>query len=177
MSIDIDILPLRSDLITWDKLRRAWSQRLGTDVMLLGSSPVMRRLGSNVIVDPGEPLQPSSQVYFELAVPNTLSLVVSPNMDGLDEAEYLADYATNLTPAQMAPLVTAWQKIGWTFALTSFGGRSPQEPTLLRTLACALADLSAGRVILMHRDVFDLDVGVYTAEQFAMARWTVGRGR
>jgi hypothetical protein len=36
--------------------------------------------------------------------------------------------------------------------------------------------LCDGRIILMRRDVFDLDVGVYTSAQFATARWCMGRG-
>jgi hypothetical protein len=177
LSIDIDVLPLRPELITWDELSRAWARRLGADVALIGISPVMRRLGSKAVVSPGEPLAPSSQTYFELAVPSTLALAVSPNTDGVDEAEYLTDYARNLTPVEIEPLVAGWAKIGWTLSLTSFGGRSPQEPTLLRALACSLADLTSGRVVLLHRDVFDLDIGVYTADQFAMARWVAGSDR
>jgi hypothetical protein len=175
VSVDIDVAPLRPVSITWAALRRSWSERLGTDAtLLLGSPPRLRRIGADAIVADDETLTPSSPMYFELATPNTLSVTVTLNKDSLDEFKYLCDYARNVADQDIAILVEAWQKVGWTCGLTSLGGRSSREPTLLRSLACAVADLCDGRIILMHRDIFDLDVGVYTAQQFAASRWRMG---
>jgi hypothetical protein len=173
VSIDIDIAPLLPSSITWGALRHSWADRLGNDAaILLGPTPLLRRLGTNELVPNHEMLAPSTKAFFELAVPNTLSLAVSLNEGNLDELDYVDDYGRNLSPSEIQRLADAWRQVGWTYGLTSLGGRSPKEPTLLRTLACAIADLCDGRIVLMHHNVFSLDIGVYTSSQFAQSSWT-----
>lgn len=172
MSIDLDIAPLRATRVTWGPLLRAWRQRLGDEAAaLLGPDPKLRVLGAGASVAEDATLEPPAHYYLDLAAPNTLSLSAMPNTNDLDEVEYLEDYARNLEPRDATALALAWREVGYCYEVSSGGGRSPREPALFITLACALADMCDGRIIVMNDGIFDLGVGVYTAEQFASARW------
>jgi hypothetical protein len=172
VSIDLDIAPLRATRVTWGPLHRAWRQRLGDEAAaLLGPDPKLRVLGAGASVAEDASLGPPGLCFLDLAAPNTLSLSAMPSTNNLDEIEYLGDYARNLEPTDATALALSWREVGYYYEVSSGGGRSPNEPTLFITLACALADICDGRIIVMNDGLFDLGVGVYTAEQFASARW------
>jgi hypothetical protein len=173
MSIDLDIAPLRATPVTWGALRARWGERLGDRAFLIGPG-IARRLGIGTVFDDGDALSPSSPVIFELATANTLSLTSMRNQGNLDEREYLEDYGRNLSPAEITRLADAWRDVGVSYGLSSGGGRSSDEPSLLIALACAVGDLCDGRIIVMNDGVFDLGVGVYEPAQFALARWRAG---
>ncbi|MCX4239613.1 hypothetical protein [Paraliomyxa miuraensis] len=102
---------------------------------------------------------------------NTLSLTILPNEPEDSELEYLRDYGRNLSPTEAEELAQQWRRVGHSFGLSSGGGRSHDEPRMLVALACALADASDGRVILMNDGLFSLGIGIYTPEQFEHAEW------
>ena len=172
MSVDLDIAPRQAGAFTWASLCRQWGQRLDTGgADMFGPHPQMCRIGSMTPVAEDERLMPPAHYFFRLAVPCTLSLSVSANKDDLDETLYLEDYGRNLDPARIAELAEQWRRVGHTYGISSGGGRSKVEPELFIALACSLADLCDGHVILMNDGVFDLGVGVYTPAQFSSARW------
>ncbi|MES2639532.1 MAG: hypothetical protein V4850_08600 [Myxococcota bacterium] len=170
MSVDLDIAPMRSDAPTWAAVAEAWARRVG-DPRLLGPDPKLCRFGDTVAVPPNTLLVPPAHYFLTLPAPSTLSLSVRPNEGNLDEAEYLEDYGRNLAPAQLAELTEGWRRTGRSYGISSLGGRSTHEPELFLALACALADVSDGRVIVMNDGILTLGVGVYTANEFAAARW------
>jgi hypothetical protein len=172
VSIDLDIAPLRATRVGWGPLLRAWRQRLGDEAAaLLGPDPKLRVLGAGAAVAEDAALEPPGHYSLDLAAPNTLSLSAMPNKNSLDEIEYLKDYARNLEPRGATALALSWRGVGYYYEVSSGGGRSTNEPALFVTLACALADICDGRIIVMNDGIFDLGVGVYTAEQFASVRW------
>ena len=54
---------------------------------------------------------------------------------------------------------------GISYEVTTFGGRTCDEPRLFVALAAALAHACHGYVIVMH-DLYDVAVGIYDAETF-----------
>lgn len=172
MSIDLDIAPQRAGDITWGSLCRQWRQRLGgADAGVLGPNPQLCHIGGTTPLAEGDPLVAPSHYFITLAVPCTLSLSIVANDDQLDEDLYLEDYGRNLDSARIAELAEQWRRIGHTYGISSGGGRSSVEPQLFVALACALADLCDGHVIVMNDGIFDLGVGVYDPSQFSTARW------
>jgi hypothetical protein len=172
VSIDLDIAPMRAARVTWSPLLGAWRQRLGNEAAaLLGSDPKLRVLGAGTPVAGDAALELPGHYSLDMAAPNTLSLSAMPSRNNLDEVEYLEDFARNLEPRETTALALSWREVGHYYEVSSGGGRSPSEPALLITLACALAGICDGRIIVMNDGVFDLGIGVYTAEQFAAARW------
>lgn len=171
MSIDLDIAPRQAGTVRWESLRLRWRQRLGeASASMLGPEPKLRRIGDATPAADSDPLAPSSHFFFTLAVPCTLSLSVMPNEANLDETLYLEDYGRNLEPPTIAELAEQWRHVGYYHEISSGGGRSRFEPELFITLACALADLCEGHIIVMNDRIFDLDTGVYTPAQFSIAR-------
>lgn len=171
MSIDLGIAPRRAADFDWGSLRRQWEQRLGDAGRMLGPNPQLYHLGTATPVAEDERLVPSSHYSFNLVVPCTLSLSVMENAPDLDESLYLEDYGRNLDAAMLAELAEQWRRVGHNYEISSGGGRSKLEPELFKALACALADLCDGHVIVMNDGVFDLGVGVYTPAQFSTAHW------
>jgi hypothetical protein len=172
VSVDLDIAPSQAKVIDWASLQRRWIQRLGAaGASMLGPNPQLCHLGKNAPVAEGERLDPPAHYYFTLAVPSSLSLSIMANADDLDESLYLEDYGRNVDPARISELAEKWRRVGHTYGISSLGGRSRSEPELFTALACALADLCDGHVIVMNDGVFDLGVGVYTPEQFSTAHW------
>jgi hypothetical protein len=174
LSIDLNIAPRRAAGITWASLRRQWQQRLGDETAgLLGPDAQLCRIGAPTQVAEDERLVPSSHYSFNLVVPCTLSLSMMENAPDLDETLYLEDYGRNLDAATIAELAEQWSRVGHNYEISSGGGRSKVEPALFIALACALADLCDGHVIVMNDGVFDLGVGVYTPALFSSARWSM----
>jgi hypothetical protein len=68
-------------------------------------------------------------------------------------------------------LAEQWRRVGYGYEISSGGGRSAVEPELFIALACALADLCEGHIIVMNDGIFDLGVGVYAPARFSAARW------
>lgn len=172
MSIDLDIAPQQAGGMTWADLRRQWRQRLGdAGADMLGLEPKLCRIADSMPVAEDSLLTPPSHYSFALAVPCTLSLSIMRNDDNLDEALYLEDFGRNLDAATMAELAEKWRRVGFYCEISSGGGRSAVEPVLFIALACALADLCDGHIIVMNDGRFDLGVGVYAPTQFATAQW------
>lgn len=173
MSIDLDIAPQKAGSITWANLCRQWRRRLDeAGASLLGADPQLRRIADSMPVAEEDLLVPPSHYFLELGVPCTLSLSIMHNDGNLDETLYLEDYGRNLDPARIAELAEQWRRVGHNYEISSGGGRSNVEPKLFITLACALAELCDGHVIVMNDGIFDLGVGVYTPAQFSTARWS-----
>ena len=172
MSIELDIAPRRATSITWASLRRQWRARLGeAGAGLLGPDPRLCRMGNPEPVAEDDLLAPPSHYFFTLAGPCTLSLSTMHNDGNLDETLYLEDYGRNLGPASITELAEQWRRVGYGYEISSGGGRSTVEPELFIALACALADLCDGHIIVMNDGLFDLGVGVYAPAHFSAARW------
>lgn len=173
MSVDLDIAPRRAGYISWTSLCRQWRQRLGdSSADMLGPEPQLRHIKGSEPVAKGDLLVPTSHYYLTPAVPCTLSLSIMSNEGNLDETAYLDDYGRNLAPARLAELVEQWRQVGYCYEISSSGGRSSFEPQLFIALACAIADLCDGHIIVMNNGNFDLGVGVYTPTQFSAASWS-----
>lgn len=172
MSIDIDIAPLRSTPIVWQNVVERWGHYLGSSAgQLLGDHPSLIHIGNRLVVPAEQCLTPPMHCSLQLAHPNTLALSVASNLSNLDEVDYVEDYGQNLEAKERGLIARLWHDVAYHLSLSSGGGRTVEEPVMLRSLATAIAELCDGRIFLMHSGVFDLKVGVYTAQQFARARW------
>lgn len=137
----------------------------------MGENPSFVLFGKHERVLGSQTVSPPTVGYFELGVPNTLSMGFRQNGKYLDERDYLEDYGRNLKDAEIEELILAWKRTGCAFDISSNAGRSKLEYRLLQALVCALAELTAGRVISMDDRYFDLGVGVFTPKEFSTARW------
>jgi hypothetical protein len=181
MSIDVDVIPTRPTVVCWEEVSSRLRENLGASASrLLGEAPQLYRLGSDELQMPDDPLSVESVYYLNLGVQNTLGLSTMFNAGNVDELIYLEDYGRNLAPERLPALAERWQEAGHYYAITSFAGRGPEELHMLRALASALGEVCQGYVVLMHDWVFDLDVGIYTPEEFkgaqVVARRRRGRG-
>jgi hypothetical protein len=171
MSVEIDVLPLGNPS-NWATVREIWIRSLSADAdHLLGPSPILRDLGSREEIGVEEELAPITMALFDIAKKNTLMLSVVQNEGGVAELRYLEDHARNIGPTEMWRIASAWHDRGYFYMLTSGGGRSIEEPRLLITLAAALAEATAGLVLLPNDKWFSVGVGVYTPAQFREVRW------
>lgn len=166
MSVDLDILPTALQLARWGDIKYVLKELLGPSEVLLEGHISLVELHSKTIVSECERLMLNSHYYFVLSTPNTLGLSVSPNKGNLDEHIYLEDFGRNLTPLATRSLVERWHAAGCIYAVTSMGGRSLLEPKIFVALATAIAYISKGYVIVMDNGIFDVSIGIYSAEQF-----------
>jgi hypothetical protein len=169
MSIDVDIVPTSPTLVCGGEIITRLRENLtASDSQLLGESPGLVELRTKQPLAPDRPLALKTSYYFHLAIQNTLGIMAFLNTDNI-EVDYLEDYGRNLDRETIRTLAERWRKAGHHYEITSFAGRGPHELRILVALAAALADACQGYVILMDDNFFDLDVGVYTPEQFKQA--------
>ncbi|MFP4346514.1 MAG: hypothetical protein ACLFU8_17650 [Anaerolineales bacterium] len=178
MSIDVDVIPTLSTVVCWEEVESRLRENLGAAAArLLGEAPQLYALGSDELQMPDDPLSVEGVYYLNLGVQNTLGLSAMSNSSDVDELLYLEDYGRNLDPETLPALAERWREAGHYYAITSFAGRGPEELHILRALAAALAETCRGYVVLMHDWIFDLDVGIYTPEEFKGAQVVAKRRR
>lgn len=171
LSVDIEIIPLGSKS-TWGAVLDRWRSVLSDESScLLGPSPVLRRLGSDIPVDVGEELGPDMSAYFDLATGNTIGLNISENYPDTSEHEYIRDFGGSLVGVDLDDIALRWAANGYSFEISSHGGRSEREPELFLALAVALAEATSGLVVILHTSGITLDVGAYTPSEFRKASW------
>lgn len=168
MSIDLIVLPCVKGTARWSDIWHQWVQTLGPFRDCLGERPALCRLGSETPIAEQETLQIDGYYHFVLAAPSTLSLGVESNAGNYDEQGVVEDFGRNLSPEAIAGTVDCWRSAGFCYSLTTMGGRGEHEPGLFVALAAAVAETCRGHVIVMN-DVFDLSIGVYSAQEFSRA--------
>ena len=175
MSIDLYIIPASPTIITPDKLKESFvSNLLATDRSLLEAGFHIIELGPNKITD-GQTLKLGGVYYFEMSIPNTLSVhVVSKELQlefqqNLEE-DILEDYGWNLKSEAILKIVSIFKKVDHYYCITTHGGRSKAEPNLFLVLAKAIAISSSGYIVVMNNDILDLGVGVYTYDEFLFTK-------
>jgi hypothetical protein len=168
MSIDVEIIPTSASPISWQRVR----QRLMTYPLpeaargLLGDQPQLITAGSHRVVAESDLLLPRSVYEFKLPQDNTLGLDIQTNAETYtNEADYLDDFARNLQEAQRRTLAQQWQAVGFSYEVTSTGGRNRNEAPLLVALAAILAELCSGHILILSTGPFSLPVGCYTPQQ------------
>lgn len=171
MSIDIEILPAASTIISWGTIKNYLINSEKEPITtLLGNNPSLIQLKNHQSVAPTQILQPGESYYFNIAIPNTLSLMVSENDEYLDEVDYLEDYGHNLSQKTIHHLANQWQKAHHTYTLTSMAGRHKEEAHLFINVAVAIATACQGHIIVMNHNLFNLDIGVYSPEVFLQTK-------
>lgn len=170
VSIDLEIFPTRPQIISWRQIVEPLRELLGLSADdLLGAAPSLVVLKTHTVLEPSQPMSVNASYYLNLAVRTTLGITLMPNQGNVDEVNYLEDYGRNLDPDFIRYLAEQWQAAGHYYGIESLAGRNKQEPLIFVALAAAIARACQGYIILMNDDIFDLDVGIYTPEQFRKA--------
>jgi hypothetical protein len=173
MSIDLYIIPTISNVITWGELLAKFLELLTPEEREPIGEPSLIKARSHDIAELSEKLLIYHYYSLSLAVPNTLSFGCFENTAvSLDELSFVEDYGRNLERASIQTIAQQWQAVGYTYEVTSGGGRSRWEPPLFVALSAALADLCQGYVIVMD-SCFTLDIGIYSSQQFRPAKMTL----
>jgi hypothetical protein len=177
MSLDLKIIPTNPEVLSWKSIYDELRSHIGpAERGVLGDHATLHEIGTKRRVAEDAPLELDKHYYIEAAAPNTLIISVpskthSLDEDDLDEVEYLNDYGHSWDDAAINDLAQGWRAANYHYEVSSLGGRGANEPALQIALATALARLSAGIVLVMDRDRFDLSPGYYSPEQFQHARW------
>jgi hypothetical protein len=173
MSIDIEILPMVNTPIRWIDLKsqiaKFFHQRELNSLVntLIWKDPKLLNLRSNIEIADEEAIRPTTNYAFSLACNNTLILCCDNNAETYtNEQEFLEDFGRNLKKDHQSQIADRWEKVGYTYAIDSSGGRAKGELDLLIIIACALAQLSKGFAVIKDNDVFSFPVGVYSAMEF-----------
>jgi hypothetical protein len=173
MSIDVKIIPTRDILISWGNLRKQLSMLADSDEQkkLLGQIRLFRGSDGTDISE-SESIQNEQLYVFSNEMSKTLSFHSTSWQGSTEEdvREYLSDYGEHLSDEQLTDYAQKWITTGIYYIVTSKGGRSEQEPSLLVKLSVALANICSGYIILQDSDVFSLNAGIYSPEQFKNAR-------
>jgi hypothetical protein len=171
MSIDLKVFSTITDITMWGDIKKKIYELVNpTEKEFILENLFLSELGSHQKVADNEKLLLGHQYYLSLAIPNTLSISVISKAEDFDEEnlelDYLEDYGHNLNPEKIQLLVHQCKLARYFYIITSFGGRSQPEPNLLITLATAIASTCAGYIVVTNNNLFNLDVGVYTPEEF-----------
>jgi hypothetical protein len=171
MSIDLKIFSTIPDIAVWGNIKKKLHVLVSSEQKeFLGESPSLFELDSKRKVADDEQLSLGHHYYLSLAIPNTLGFSVISKAEDIDEEnlelDYLEDYGSNLDPQKVQILLERWRIARYFYIITSFGGRSQPEPRLLIALASAIAYSCAGYIVVTNNDLFDLDIGIYTSEEF-----------
>lgn len=169
MSIDIEIVPMLMKRTTWEELLKLWKNYLQDyeSKALLGSNPKLKFLGNGELVSPQIPLILNKSYIFDLAIDNTLLLSFFSNEnDPNEEVNVLEEHGVNLSISQIKEIAQVWNKNDFNYDVTTFGGRSRQEPRLFTSLVCALAETCNGYIIVKNSKLFSTGLGVFTIEEF-----------
>jgi hypothetical protein len=173
MSIDLYIIPTISNVITWGELKTKFLELLTPEEREPIGEPSLIKFRSHDVAQLSEQLLIDCYYSLSLAVRNTLSVGCFENkLMCVDELGFVGEFGRNLERASIQTIAQQWQAVGYTYEVTSGGGRSRWEPPLFVALSAALADLCQGYVIVMD-SCFTLDIGIYSSQQFRQAKMTL----
>lgn len=159
MSFSIGIAP-RLPLPTWGQIRRG----------LRDDRVAITRWGAEAPVRDDE--RPTMDAYHAVRGPSdarlTLSLAVLPNDPSVTTPEaWLAEWEGCVPdPEERAE---SWRRAGYYLLLESNVGRPEGEVEVMADLTAAAAAAVDGLILLQDGDYFDIENGVYTAEEFRAA--------
>lgn len=170
MAVDLDIFPTSKTLPIWGEIKDLWIT-LSPDQPHLAQKLFLKKLGSHTVVQEHERLVVGLSYYPELSINNTLGITaVSINGVKLSAEDFLQDYGRNLSADLLRDYTYQWDAAGYMIEITSFGGRSKEEPRLMVTLASAIAKSCAGYIIVSDEHIFGVKVGVYSPDVIATLR-------
>lgn len=169
MSIDVDIMSTTLEIVRWGDVVTSFRRALDSTINeILGEHLVLRAQNSHETVNPTDHLSLNKSYYLELSIPNTLAISTAANAGNINEHDYLEDYGRNLPIIIQNNLVSRWHIAGHYYEISTTIGRGKFEPQLFVALASAVAQSCEGYVIIMNKS-FDLDVGVYSPQDFRNA--------
>lgn len=171
MSIDLKVFPTTPDILFWGDIKRQLYRLISPEQNnFFGKNISCFKSCSQQKVPDDEQLSLDQNYYLSLAIPNTLSISVISKSEDIDEesleVDYLEDYGCNLDNKEIQTLAELWRVARYFYNISSFGGRSQDEPKLLITLVTAISYASAGYIIVTNNNLFDLGIGVYKSEEF-----------
>lgn len=172
MSVDIEIIPLGPPA-TWGMFRERWRKGLADETAaMLGSDPILRRLESGEVIPSDQQLTPEFGAFIDISIDNTLSMTWFFNSESLSEAEYLDDFAINLSSHDVGRIAARWVEANTTITVSTHAGRSAREGELFLALVIAIAEITEGFIIISDTRYIDREVGVYTYTELLGAVWT-----
>ena len=172
MSDEVDVIPLSAKPVSWGEVKQSLSASVfdadlrsyfGANRLSLFEARTKR------LLEDGDALPCPGYYSFSIEGKNcTLSMAIEPSADCVENADYLGDFARNLSDESKETLQQQWEQAGYLITVESYGGRPRHEIRAMMLVAICLARVTEG-VVLVTDSIVGLMVGVYSPEEIDVA--------
>ena len=172
MSVDIEIVPSILEIPTCGKTMNKFSTMLDNSLIeLIGGIPKLIDYSTSHAIKENEKLKINKYYTVSYPKPNTISLSIPKNESDIDpEFEIIEDYGRNLDKNRISKIAEIWASAGYSYLISSTGGRGEGEAMVQTYLAAAIAFVSQGFVLVTSDRIFNLSIGVYSYKEFKDAQ-------
>lgn len=172
MSVDVGVLPGKKGFFAFGEL----DEQLRRDPLFVqvasefGGYRSIVRLPQKTAVHLEEKINPPCAIAFEMARSNTLVLFLhSLSKVGYSDYDIINDLGKTLQEPKRLEVANKYYESGYDFEISSYAGRTANEPKLLVAIASCIADLCEGYIAILDDGFFSLPRGLYSAHDFRKA--------